>query len=97
MNAKNAPWLEIVQHIFINTLTGNISSLKPYFHVHVTRLTSSRLIILTPKPGALSKAIKTIDVTERSLATPRFLRIDETSGGYIAIRFFDIRLVPKIP
>jgi len=97
LNTRQDPWLGIVQHIFIGTLTGDLSSLEHYFTIRTTWIKGKRLVVLTPKAGPLNKAIQSIHVTQGRLPVPQYLHIDETSGGLIVIRFFDIHLTPVTP
>ena len=92
-----APWLRVVQHLFINALTGNLSGLKAYFSVRITPIRDGQLVILTPRKGPLMKVINSIQVTDGRDALPRSLQIDETSGGNLTIRFFDVRLNAGAP
>lgn len=84
------PWLKAVQRIFVGALSGNRAQLTHYFHVQVKPLAHGRHVTLTPKPGAMAKVIKRIEVTESAPGQPQRLSIDEASGGHMSIRFTPI-------
>jgi len=87
LNPDQTPWLAAVEHIFISALAGNNSDLQRYFNVTVTPHGNGRQVELTPKPGPMSDAIVSIQVTESAPGHPRELVIKETSGGHMDIRF----------
>lgn len=95
LSAKQAPWLGIVRHIFMNTLTGNISNLQHYFFVHILAMKTGRCMVLIPRLDPLEKVIKAIYINASASGVPHVLRIDEPSGGSITIRFFDIVFIPE--
>lgn len=87
LNPDQTPWLAAVEHIFISALAGNNSDLQRYFNVTVTPHGKGRQVALIPKPGPMSDAIVSIQVTESAPGHPQELVIKETSGGHMDIRF----------
>lgn len=87
LDPAQTPWLAAVQHIFVSALAGNRSDLERYFTLAVTKLAHSQRVLLTPKPGAIAKAIVSIEVIESTPGHPERLVIRETSGGRMDIRF----------
>jgi len=87
LKPDQTPWLAAVEHIFVSALGGDTSKLQRYFDVKITPQGKSRLVQLTPKPGAIAKAIVSIQITESAPGHPQRLLIKETSGGHMSIRF----------
>ncbi len=90
LEPRQAPWLEAVQRIFVGALSGNHDAVARYFDVKVKPLASGRHVTLIPKPGAMARVIRRIELTESAPGHPRHLVIDETSGGHMDIRFTPI-------
>lgn len=87
LDPDEKPWLAAVEHIFVGALSGNRAELARYFAIAVKPLAQGRQVLLTPKPGALSKVIERIQVTESAPGRPERLEIREVSGGRMDIRF----------
>lgn len=87
LDAAQTPWLEAVQHIFVSALSGDRAELERYFDVRVQALVQGRQVTLTPKPGAMARVIRRIEVTELAPGQPQHLVIDEESGGRMDVRF----------
>ncbi len=87
LDPEQTPWLAAVQHIFISALSGDRSQLESYFQVAAKPAGAGQELTLTPKPGPIADAIKTIQVTESAPGQPQHLEIFEVSGGKMDIRF----------
>jgi hypothetical protein len=87
LDPDQTPWLAAVEHIFISALSGDRIQLQSYFSVDAKPAGAGDEMTLTPKPGPIANAIKTIEVTESSPGRPQHLEIFETSGGHMDIRF----------
>lgn len=91
LNPDQTPWLAAVEHIFVSALAGDTADLQRYFNVKITPHGKGRQVQLTPKPGAIAKAIVSIQVTESAPGHPQKLEIRETSGGRMRIRFTPVK------
>lgn len=87
LKADQTPWLKAVQRMFVGALSGNQTQLSRYFEVEITKLADGRRMNLVPKPGAMAKVVKRIQVTETAPGQPRHMVIDEVSGAHMDIRF----------
>ncbi len=87
LDPDQTPWLAAVEHIFISALSGDRTQLQSYFSVDARPAGAGDQMTLTPKPGPIANAIKTIEVTESAPGRPQHLEIFETSGGHMDIRF----------
>ena len=87
LDPDQTPWLAAVEHIFISALSGDRAELEAYFSVVQQPATGGEQLTLTPKPGAIAKAIIRIQVLESGPGQPQHLEIFETSGGHMDIRF----------
>lgn len=90
LKPDQTPWLKAVQRIFVSALSGDNAQLARYFHVQMQPLAHGRHVTLTPKPGAMAKVVRRIEVTESAPGHPQHLVIDEASGGHMDIRFTPI-------
>ncbi|HET7268128.1 MAG TPA: outer membrane lipoprotein carrier protein LolA [Oleiagrimonas sp.] len=90
LKPEQTPWLKAVQRIFVSALSGDRAQLARYFNVQIEPLDDGRQVTLTPKPGAMAKVIKRIEVTESAPGHPRHLVIEQASGGHMDIRFTPI-------
>lgn len=95
IDVEHAPWLAVIQRIFMGALAGDAILLGEYFDVDAKDTTGGRDIELAPKVGPMAKAIKHVSVTEGD--APRSIRIDEVSGGVISIRFEDVHAQTETP
>lgn len=97
LDPEQAPWLAAVEQIFVGALSGNTARLQRYFEVHVQPLARGRQIMLTPRPGPLSRAIARIQVVESAPGRPEQIDIRESSGGSLQLRFTPISPPPAAP
>lgn len=87
LKPDQTPWLKAVQRMFVGALSGDEAQLARYFEVEITPLADGRRMSLVPKPGAMAKVVKRIQVTESAPGQPRHMVIDEVSGAHMDIRF----------
>jgi hypothetical protein len=87
LDPDQTPWLAAVEHIFISALSGDRHELESYFSVESKPAGAGDQLSLSPKAGAIAKAITRIEVTESAPGRPQHLEIFETSGGHMDIRF----------
>lgn len=90
LKPEQTPWLKAVQRIFVSALSGDHTQLARYFNVQTKPLDKGRHVTLTPKPGAMAKVVKRIEVTESAPGRPRHLVVEQASGGRMDIRFTPI-------
>ena len=95
LDPDQTPWLAAVEHIFISALSGDRSQLEAYFSVAQKPAAQGEDVTLTPKPGAIAKAISRIEVEESAPGRPQHLQIFESSGGHMDIRFTPLKAAPK--
>ena len=87
LDPAQTPWLAAVQHIIVNALSGDRADLQRYFQVAVVPLAQGERVELTPRPGPMSAAIVSIQVTESAPGHPELIEIKEASGDHMDIRF----------
>ncbi len=87
LEPDQTPWLKAVERLFVGALSGDRGHLERYFSVTVEVLDEGRQVTLVPRPGAMAKVIKRIEVTEAAPGRPRHLVIDEVSGARMDVRF----------
>ena len=87
LKPDQTPWLKAVQRMFVGALSGNQAQLQRYFEVTIKPLDDGRHVTLVPKPGAMAKVVRRIEVTETAPGQPRHMVLDEVSGARMDIRF----------
>lgn len=87
LKSDQTPWLKAVQRMFVGALSGDQAQLARYFEVDIKALKDGRTMTLVPKPGAMAKVVKRIEVTETTPGHPSRMVIDEVSGAHMDIRF----------
>ncbi len=87
LKPDQTPWLKAVERLFVGALSGDQARLERYFSVDAQPLDDGRQVTLVPKPGAMDKVIRRIQVTETRPGHPRRLVIDEVSGARMDVRF----------
>lgn len=87
LQPDQTPWLKAVQQMFVGALSGNQGQLGQYFDVDIKPLADGRHVTLVPRPGAMAKVVKRIEVTETAPGQPRHMVLDEVSGAHMDIRF----------